>query len=166
MESFQKFRPLLNEYNQKGSIRFAPILSADSIPRRPTLQDNWLCGFIDSEGYFSVSIKRNLKFSIYFDITQKHTENRNTINYLKSLFKVGKVYNHSAQGAYYFRVSGLRDLMLLFPYFDNHPLRSKKLKRYILWKDLHDRLLKKDHLNPMLTDSLRVLASKVNNNWD
>lgn len=166
MESFQKFWRLLNEYNQKGSIRFAPILSPDSIPRQPTLQDNWLCGFIDSEGCFSVSIKRNFKFTICFDIAQKHTENRDILNYFKTLFKVGKVYNHSAKGAYYFRVSGLRDLMLLFPYFDHHSLRSKKLKSYILWKDLHGRLLKKEHLNPMLTDSLRVLASKVNNNWD
>ena len=103
MESFQKFRRLLNEYNQKGSIRFPPILSAGLyIPRQPTLQDNWLCGFIDSEGCFSVSIKRNLKFSICFHIAQKHIENRDFLNYLKALFKVGKVYNLSAFGVFYF----------------------------------------------------------------
>lgn len=56
--------------------------------------------------------------------------------------------------------------MNIFPYLDNHQLRSKKLKSYILWKDLHSKLLNKDHLNPSLRESLKVLASKVNNNWD
>jgi hypothetical protein len=166
-KSFQKFSRFLNEYNQKGSIRFAPIVCKQlKTPIWPTLQDHWLCGFIDGEGCFSVSIKRNLKFSICFDVAQKHIENREILNYLKTMFTVGKVYNHSAAGVYYYRVSGIRDLMKLFPYFDNYPLRSKKLKSYILWKDLHGRLLRKDHLNSTLTDSLKVLASKVNNNWD
>jgi hypothetical protein len=49
---------------------------------------------------------------------------------------------------------------------DNHTLRSKKLKSYILWKEIHSKLLNKDHLNPSLRESLKVLASKVNNNWD
>lgn len=56
--------------------------------------------------------------------------------------------------------------MKIFPYFENHPLRSKKLKSYILWKNIHSKLLKKEHLNPSLRESLKVLASKVNNTWD
>lgn len=165
IESFKKFVSQLNEYNQKGSINF-PIISINLSSILPTLQDSWLCGFIDSEGCFSVSIKQNTGFSICFDITQKHIENKSILDYFQFLFGVGKVYNHSALGVYYFRISGLNNLMKIFSYLDNYPLRSKKLKSYILWRDLHGRLLKKDHLNPMLRDSLKVLSSKVNNQWD
>jgi len=42
----------------------------------------------------------------------------------------------------------------------------KKLKSYILWKDLHKKISDKQHLVPTLRFSLKVLASKVNNTWD
>ena len=60
----------------------------------------------------------------------------------------------------------LNCFLKIFTYFDIHPLRSKKLKSYILWKEIHSKLVNKDHLNPSLRESLKVLASKVNNNWD
>ena len=82
------------------------------------------------------------------------------------LFNVGKTYEHNQKGTYYYRIGGLKDLTNLFPYFDNYPLRSKKLKSYILWKALHSKLVNKHHLNSTLRESLKVLASKVNNNWD
>ena len=56
--------------------------------------------------------------------------------------------------------------MKIFNYFENYTLRSKKLKSYILWKNIHSKLLNKEHLNTSLRESLKVLASKVNNNWD
>jgi len=79
---------------------------------------------------------------------------------------VGCVKNHYNKNSYYYRVGGLKDLTKLIPYFDSHPLKSKKLKSYILWKDLHSKIENKNHLNPILRESLKVLASKVNNNWD
>lgn len=131
IESFKKFASLLNEYNQKGSIIF-PNLIININPVLPTLQDSWLCGFIDSEGCFSVSIKQKTGFNICFDIAQKQIENKFILDYFQSLFGVGKVYNHSALGVYYFRITGLNNLIKLFSYLDNYPLRSKKLKSYIL----------------------------------
>jgi hypothetical protein len=130
------------------------------------LEDNWLCGFIDSEGCFSVSIKRKTGFNFCFDIAQKNVENRYVLEHFKYLFTVGGIYNHSEAGVLYYKVHGLKNVLNLLSYLEIHPLRSKKLKSYILWKDLHGRLLKKDHLNPTLRDSLKVLASQVNNCWD
>jgi hypothetical protein len=100
------------------------------------------------------------------DIAQNLIENKYILDYFSILFTVGKVYAHSSKGAYYYRVGGLNDLNKLILYFDSHPLRSKKLKSYILWKDLHKKIITKDHLNLSLIESLKVLASKVNNTWD
>lgn len=143
---------------RKERVEITPVL--------PSLQDSWICGFSDSEGCFSTSIRTKTGFSICYDIAQKHIENKYILDYLQSLFTVGKVYSHSAKNTYYYRISGLKDLMKIFPYFENHPLRSKKLKSYILWKNIHSKLLNKEHLNTSLRESLKVLASKVNNNWD
>jgi hypothetical protein len=54
----------------------------------------------------------------------------------------------------------------LFTYFDKHKLRSKKLKSYLLWRNLHFKISNKEHLDSTLRPSLKVLASKVNNTWD
>jgi hypothetical protein len=176
--SFNKFLYALNNYNQNGTIKYPPLIfslnnlsingkNINETNVKPTLQDDWICGFTDSEGCFSVSISSiSNKFNICFDICQNHLENKYILDHLFYLFNVGKIYNHSHKGAYYYRVGGLKDLTKLFTYFDNYPLRSKKLKSYILWKNIHSKLLNKHHLNPTLRESLKVLASKVNNNWD
>jgi hypothetical protein len=88
------------------------------------------------------------------------------LNHISSIFQVGKVYNHSSKDCYYYRIGGIKDLNKIFPYLDSFPLRTKKLKSYILWKNIYFKLLNKDHLDSTLRNSLKVLASKVNNNWD
>ena len=47
----------------------------------------------------------------------------------------------------YYRVNGLNDTKILFDYFDSShgTLKSKKLKSYLLWKILHNKLLNKDN---------------------
>ena len=80
---------------------------------------------------------------------------------------MGKIYKHNlGKNIYYYRVSGLSDTSRLFIYFDKHKLRSKKLKSYLLWRDLHFKISNKEHLDNTLRPSLKVLASKVNNTWD
>jgi hypothetical protein len=178
--SFNKFLYALNNYNLNGTIKYPFIeLSLNNLSFngknvnernvKPTLQDDWICGFTDSEGCFSVSISSiSNKFNICCDIAQNQLDPAGAyiLDHLFFLFNVGKIYKQSQKGAYYYRVGGLKNLTNLFPYFDNYPLRSKKLKSYILWKDLHSRLVNKHHLNSTLRESLKVLASKVNNNWD
>lgn len=165
---FNKFLSALNRYNQNGNLKYPiiPLKKTNEITI-PTLDDEWLCGFTDSEGSFSVSISSiSNKFNICFDIAQNHIENKYILDHISNLFKVGKTYKHSNEKAYYYRIGGLKDLNKIFPYFDKYSLRSKKIKSYILWKDLHNKLLNKNHLNPTLRESLKVLASKVNNTWD
>ena len=131
-----------------------------------TLSDSWLSGFTDSEGCFSASISKSSKgFKYIFDITQKNSVNKPILTKLHYLFKVGYIYKHDVYDTFTYRVGGLRNCEVLFKYFDNFPLKTKKLKSYIIWKDLHKKLTDKNHLNPVLRNSLQILASKVNNTW-
>ena len=138
--SFNKFLFSLNKYNQKGSLTLPLIAQAHSLQindytalPKPTLHDDWISGFSDSEGCFSITIhNKSKKFNICFDIAQKYSENKYILEYIQILFNVGKIYNHNIKNVYYYRVGGLKNTTQLFSYFNNHPLRSKKLKSYII----------------------------------
>ena len=168
--SFKLFNSAFNKYSNKGRLLFETI-SYNPLNVKPTLEDSWVSGFVDSEGCFSVTIySKNNAYSIIFDVAQQAStklKKESGLELLLDLFKVGIIRKHNlGKDVFYFRVSGLSDTSRLFTYFDNHKLRSKKLKSYLLWRDLHSKILNKEHLDPTLRPSLKVLASKVNNTWD
>jgi hypothetical protein len=167
--SFKKFNAAFNKYSTKGKLLFETI-NFNPLPVTPSLKDSWISGFVDSEGCFSVSLSsQNNNYSIIFDLTQQAAPELNEesgLELLLYLFKVGKIRKHSkGNNIFSYRVTGLYDTSCLFSYFDKHKLRSKKLKSYLLWRDLHLKILNKEHLDKTLRPSLKVLASKVNNTW-
>lgn len=190
---FNTFLFEFNNYVQKGRITLPPLenKSLNNVIL-PSLEDSWISGFTDSKGFFSVSISsKSNNFAIFFsfvspvkqifissaegfapahpsaqELSDALLREPNIFEHMLTLFSVGKVYPYAKERAYSYRVAGLNDTMKLFPYFDSHPLRSKKLKSYILWKYLHSKLVNKDHLDPTLRYSLKVLVSKINNTWD
>ena len=168
INKFKKFLENVNNYNNNGRIKL-PYIKLSDFSVKPSLQNGWFSGFTDAEGCFSVTIFSNSnRFNIIYDISQKSIEDQNILYSILDMFKVGKIYNHSQNNILYYRVSGLKDTRLLFDYFDsNHgTLKSKKLKSYLLWKILHDKILNKEHLDLSKRYSLKILASKVNNTWD
>lgn len=57
--------------------------------------------------------------------------------------------NHSADHVYEYRIGGVQNCKNVFPYFDNYTLYSKKSLSYTLWKQIHEDLLNKRHLDPI-----------------
>jgi hypothetical protein len=171
LESFKAFLLAFNNYSSKGKLRFETI-NFKPLLAQASFKDGWMSGFVDypptlREGCFSVFISSiNRSYQIIFDIAQKGELDSSPLKLFIELFGVGKIYAHSQPGCYYFRISGLNDTAILFNYFDNYKLRTKKLKSYILWKDLHKRLINKEHLDETMRLTLKTLASKVNNTWD
>ena len=165
-ESFKLFLVSFNKYSSSGRLKFESIkLKSNRV--KPSLNDGWLSGFTDAEGCFSAGINANSGFFWFlFDLAQKGELDDSPLNIFPELFGVGKIYNHSKPGCYFYRVSGLKGTAILISYFDKHTLKSKKLKSYILWKDVYSRLLNKEHLDKTLKFSLKILASKINNTWD
>lgn len=168
--NFKLFNLAFNKYSSKGKLQFETI-DFNLFTVKPTLDDSWISGFVDSEGCFSVTIySKNNSYSIIFYLAQQsgfEVNDESGLEIISSLFKVGKIYKHNlGKDVYNYRVSGLSDTRCLFTYFDKHKLRSKKLKSYLLWRDLHLKLSNKEHLDSTLRPSLKILASKVNNTWD
>ena len=133
---FKSFLFAFNEYCNKGKLKFEKIEFNDKTVK-PGKHDSWISGFTDAEGCFSVTIySKNSAYSIIFDLAQKGSLDvkfKSELEFFLDVFKIGKIRKHSlGENIFYYRVNGLSDTSCLFDYFDNNPLKTKKLKSYIL----------------------------------
>ena len=163
---FISFLSNLNERLAKKNLIIVQPVFTTVLPF--VINDSWFCGFSDSKGCFSCSLLSNsLHFRFRFILTQKWDANKTVLlhlmNDLKLYYNVeSAVCPHSAPLVWELRINGLSNCCKLFPYFDRHKLLTKKNKSYIIWKDLHSKLLEKQHLIESKRSNLIKLASQVN----
>lgn len=84
------------------------------------------------------------------------------LSHLILLFKTGVIEAHSKKSNYSYIINDERACYNVYDYFDNYPLKTKKLKSYLLWKEIHKHITNKNHLNPEFRIKLIEMASKVN----
>lgn len=103
----------------------------------------WIVGFVDGEGSFYFRCEKKQK-RLYpqLSITQKDIV---ILEKIKSCFpnlkwNIGKSPSNSA---YYCRISGFKNCIRLFWFFDKYAPIEKK-DQYMIWKFLNEQLIKKD----------------------
>ena len=129
----------------------------------PVFNDNWLAGFTDAEGCFNCSLLGNsTAYRFRFILAQLGEENLVVLKHITTLIG-GVVRPHSKQGVYELTVNGARNMERVFNYFEYHPLRTKKAKSYILWREVHIAIIRdKEHLSPVSRAALKAKAAKIN----
>lgn len=145
-ETFDLFVKGFNKWVTKGKILLEPVV-INNRPILPTLNDAWFAGFTDGEGCFTCSIGEKRGFSFNFNISQKWEINLTVLEHFSVLFKNGIVSRHSEENTYEFRLGGVNNCKNVFSYFDKYTLYTKKSLSYKLWKDIHNDLINKDHLD-------------------
>lgn len=99
----------------------------------PKLDANWVVGFVDGEGCFSVSIHRNLgahhgwQLNPVFQVTQ-HRDHRVVLEALIDVFGCGRVRSkgpHSVVDVFAVD-SNLKLAQHVLPFFETHPLVVKR----------------------------------------
>jgi hypothetical protein len=128
---------------------------------------NWLVGFVDGEGCFSVYIKQSKTISIgfqvllRFQITQHYRDVlllNNIINYL------GCGHLHKLPQAFDVIVDKFKDINnKIIPFFDKYPLLGSKLLNYQDFCKVAKLMNSKDHLTPKGLEEIRLLKSCMNN---
>ena len=114
----------------------------------PSLQDNWLAGFTDAEGCFTLSLLSNSKgYRLRFITSQKWEVNKVILQHISTIFSVGYVRTHSVADNWEYVVNGVKNTSHIIPYFDTHLLYTKKNQSYNLWKELRILLINGAHLN-------------------
>ena len=129
----------------------------------------WIVGFTDGEGCFSISIFRNSTSKFGWQVFPEFviTQGKKSLPALElfqSFFECGKVfvnkrYDNHHEHIYRYCVRSVSDLKSkIIPFFKKHQLRTAKQDDFILFAEIVEMLIKKEHL---AEKGLQKIAHKV-----
>ena len=134
------------------------------------LEAQWVVGFVDGEGCFFVGINPHPEMTSGYQVLPEFTvvQHRRDIQLLyalKKFFGCGVVRtNHGERMAY--RVRSLDHLNeKIVPFFDQHPLRSKKRIDFLKFRKILQRMNQGEHLKAHGLEAIRAIASTMNTGW-
>ena len=158
-----QFLIFLSAYNNLALRMKLEIINPIVSTLLPSLQDNWLAGFIDAEGCFTLSLLSNSKgYRLRFIISQKWEVNKVILQHISTIFSVGYVRTHSVTNNWEYVVNGVKNTSNIITYFDTNLLYTKKKQSYNLWKKLRIQLINGVHLNSESRAKMVQLAKTIN----
>ena len=131
--------------------------------------ENWIVGFTDGEGCFSVSIFRNkttkLGWQVFpeFVITQGE-KSKSALEVFSKYFKCGKVfvnkrYDNHNEHLYRYCVRSIVELQkTIIPFFEKHSLRTAKQKDFEVFANIVGMMSNRRHLS---ASGVRSIARKI-----
>ncbi len=131
--------------------------------------ENWIVGFTDGEGCFSVSIFRNSTSKSGWQVFPEFviTQGEKSLQALKlfeEYFECGKIfvnkrYDNHSEHLYRYCVRSIKDLQeKVIPFFGKHRLRTAKQKDFKIFTKIVEMIAKKHHLTQ---SGLRVIAREI-----
>ena len=134
-------------------------------PRR--LEAQWVVGFVDGEGCFFVGINPHPEMTAGFQVLPEftvvqHQRDVQLLHALKEFFGCGVVRtNHAERMAYRVRaVDHLNEIIV--PFFEKHPLKSKKNVDFAKFRKIVQLMMKGEHLVIEGIEKIRGIASTMN----
>jgi hypothetical protein len=123
-------------------------MTADNQQER--LDPRWVCGFVDGEGCFHISINKIPKMSIGWQVLPEfrivqHERDETVLKELQKFFKAGKVVvNHNTRKE--LRIRKLDDLKNVVSFFKKYPLKTEKKQNLEIFAKVLDLMDQKRHL--------------------
>lgn len=116
------------------------------------LNPNWVTGFVDGEGCFTVVTTSLANNNLSFSIRTKfqiglHIHEERIINKIKDYFQgIGVIYKDIKNKKIYYTVYARADITnVIIPHFEKYPLQSRKRISYEYWCRIHNNLNIKDY---------------------
>ena len=136
-------------------------------PHPGNLEAQWVVGFVDGEGCFFVGINPHPEMTSGFQVLPEftvvqHQRDIQLLHALKKFFGCGVVrINHAERMAY--RVRSLDHLNeKIIPFFDEHPLKSKKKVDFIKFRKILLLMSNREHLSTAGISKIREIAATMN----
>ena len=127
----------------------------------------WVTGFVDGEGCFHVGINPHSDMKAGYQVLPEftvvqHERDAQVLHGLKAYFGCGVVRtNHGDRLAY--RVRSIEHLLQrIAPFFQKHPLKTKKHVDFQKFRDVLLLMEKGEHLNPDGIEKIRHIAAGMN----
>ncbi len=131
------------------------------------LEAQWITGFVDGEGCFHVAVNAHTDMKTGFQVLPEftvvqHERDTELLYALKAFFGCGVVRrNHGDRMAY--RVRGQDHLAgRIVPFFEKHPLKSKKRVDFEKFRTVVRLMQASEHLRPAGITRIRAIASQMN----
>ena len=136
-------------------------------PHPGRLEAQWVVGFVDGEGCFFVGINRQPEMTSGFQVLPEftvvqHQRDIQLLHALKKFFGCGVVRrNHAERMGYRVRaLDHLKDAII--PFFEKHPLKSKKRIDFIKFRKVLQLMTKGEHLTVEGIEKIRAIAATMN----
>ncbi len=144
------------------------VIGAGNQQERPEIKD-WIVGFTDGEGCFSVSLIRNKTTKFGWQIFPEFviTQGIKSLSALKKFqdyfgcgnIFVNKRYDNHSENLYRFCVRSLNDLSeKIIPFFRKNNLFTAKIKDFKIFAEIVEMMTKKKHLT---NSGIRKIAKKI-----
>ncbi len=144
-----------------------PSETSRSISSKTRLEAQWVVGFVDGEGCFYVGINAQPEMKTGYQVLPEftivqHERDVQLLYALKTFFGCGVVRrNHADRMAYRVRsVEHLRERII--PFFEKHPLKSKKRLDFLKFRKILLLMERNEHLTPDGIEKIRAIASQMN----
>ena len=132
------------------------------------LEAQWITGFVDGEGCFHVSVNEHADMKVGcrvlpgFTVVQ-HRRDVQILHALKAHFGCGVVRkNHGDRMAY--RVRSHKHLLeRIIPFFEKHPLKTRKRIDFAKFRRIVRIMAEGGHLTPDGVEEIRRIAAQMNN---
>ena len=130
------------------------------------LDMGWIVGFVDGEGCFYVGINRDPRKDDRWNVLPEfrvvqHESDEQILQRIKKFFRFGNItVNHGDRKEW--RVRGLQDLNKLIKFFSMNPLKTKKQKSFLIFKEIVEMMNKKQHLKKFGLRKIANLSSRMN----
>ena len=150
-----------------GNQQEEPSETSRSISPATRLEAQWVVGFVDGEGCFYVGVNAQPEMKAGYQVLPEftvvqHERDIQLLYALKQFFGCGVVRrNHAERMAYRVRsVEHLRERII--PFFEKHPLKSKKQVDFLKFRRILLLMEQNEHLTPEGIERVRVITSAMN----
>lgn len=137
-----------------------PIFEVEDIPLNP----NYISGFSEGEGCFSVNISSKTNQIIATFIIELHNRDILLLHKIQKFFKnTGFINSSLTRKSTRFYISRKSDLInKVLPHFDVYKLQGNKLKNYLIFKEIVLLINSKAHLTPEGFNKIKLLKEGLN----
>jgi hypothetical protein len=136
-------------------------------PHPGRLEAQWVVGFVDGEGCFFVGINPHPEMTSGFQVLPEftvvqHQRDIQLLHALKQFFGCGVVRrNHAERMAYRVRSPDHLNEKII-PFFEEHPLKSKKRVDFSKFRRVLQLMSKRGHLASAGIEEIRAIAKTMN----
>ena len=163
--SNQTYLPLFRKSSSISSQ--SSIKNLDVEVTSCALHPLFITGFVDGEGSFMIKVKKNSKYRLGFTVEAVfsitlHKKDLMILQEIQAYFGIGHI-RKDVNNNVKFRVESAKDIFnKIIPHFDKYPLITQKLADYLLFRDVVNMMINKEHLTKKGLNKIVSIKAVIN----